>query len=166
MIIKENFLTEFVGRANQYSSFLILNTSVDEVIRVLNQIDPDMCTGDGYIDGNHVGFIIFKCYPELIYDITERLQTTGYADEEWEYYKTCCARNGEYFRDYAIDWEEEGLPCRNDYGKEDEDDEDVSWDAFIDITDNETGAVFHSGGGAVDYETMLYYKEMVDTQTI
>ena len=165
MITKEEFLRKIAGRANRYSSFLILNTSVDEVIRVLNQIDPDMCAGDGHVDGNHVRFIIFKYYPELVYDITKELHTTGYADETWQEFVTCCARNGENFKDYSIKWADENGPSRYD-PDEPGADEEVLWEAFIDIVDNKTGAVFHSGTGAADYDLMMYYKNMVDMQTI
>lgn len=162
MITKEEFLMEFAERGNQYSNFLILNTSVDEVIRVLNQIDPDMCAGDGYVDGNHVGFIIFDYYPELVYDITKELHTTGYADEGWELYEICCARCGKDYDGYSACWTDG--PYLHD-SDDDEDDEYATWDAFFDIVDNETGIVFHTGAGAVDKDTMLYYKNIVDNHS-
>ena len=165
MITKEKFLMDFGGHGNSYSSYLVLNTTVDDVIRVLNEIDENMCVGSGEVQDNHVYFEVCKESPELIYLITSKLNTIGYADIDWEATYTVCAKNGEDYDGFKAEWLPDMHYCRDDELCEDEDEENALWDAFVVITDNETGAVFNTGAGAVDKEIEEYYADMVETHS-
>jgi len=157
MITKETFFKEFNGHANRYSRYLVINTDVDSIIKVLNEIDPNMCVGSGAeIDGN-VYFEICKEEPTLIYNITKKLNTRGYADTDWNETYTICAKNGDDFDDFTAKWVPDMHYYRGDF-----DEDDDTWDAFVTITDNESGAVFETGAGAVDESVMLYYESIVD----
>ena len=158
MITKESFLTEFNGHVNRYSKYLVLNTTIDAVVDVLNAIDTNMCVGSGEAIDGHVSFEICKESPMLIYKITKKLQTIGYADTSWDETYTVCAKNGEDFDDYTADWEPDMHYLRED---DFEEDEEPIWDAFVIITDKSTGAIFYTGGGAVDSEVEQYYAEMI-----
>ncbi len=161
MITKDEFLKDFGGHGNSYASYLILNTTANDVIRVLNEIDPDMCVGSGieHTDGS-VSFEICKELPNLVYDITHKLHTIGYADIDWNVTYTVAAKDGSDFDDYYAE-ETYGSFCLND-DNYDEDDEEALWDAFVTITDKSTGVQFYTGAGAVDREIMEYYQEMID----
>lgn len=152
MIERESFFREFNGHANSYSRFLVLNKTAEEVIKVLNDIDSDMTVGSGNEENGAVYFEICKELPDVIYKITKALNTTGYADIDWNATYTVCAKNGDDFDGYTADW----LQGMHYYR-----DEDGLWDAFVDITDKETGVVFHTGAGAVDREIEQYYADMV-----
>lgn len=158
MITKENFLMEFNGASNSYSTYLVLNTTIDAVIDVLNKIGDidERCVGSGYERDGNVGFEIFGETPELIHDITKELQTIGYADTDWDSTYTACSKNGSDFDDYTAEWEPDMHYYRGDF-----DEDDDSWDAFVIITDNTTGTQFHTGAGAVDKEIEQYYADMV-----
>jgi len=157
MIKKEEFLLGFNGHSNSYSHYMVLNTTIDAVIAVLNAIDESMCVGSGVERDGHVSFEICKEEPTLIHDITKRLNTIGYADTDWDETYTVCSKNGEDFDDYTARWEPGMFYFRGDFDKSDK-----TWDAFVEITDNETGAIFHTGAGGIGKKTMLYYKDMVE----
>ena len=154
MITKESFLQEFNGHSNSYSRYLVIGTTIDAVIDFLNNYDPEMCVGSGYEKNGNVSFEIFGELPDLIYEITEKLQTIGYADTDWDVTYTVCAQNGENFDDFSAEYDPTGFCFRDD---------DDLWDAFIIITDNSTGAEFLTGAGAVDEEVMEYYQNIVET---
>ena len=156
MITRDSFLEDFGGHGNSYSSFMVLNTTIDEVVAVLNSIDETMNVGSGWEHDGHVGFEVNGALPSLIYAITAKLHTIGYADTDWDVTYTVCARDGEDFDDYTAEWDD-GLHYLRDDGF----DEEELWDAFVLITDHETGAVFYTGAGAVDGDIERYYADMV-----
>ncbi len=160
MITKEKLLTPFNGHVNRYSKYLVLNTTVDAVIDTLNSIDPEFCIGSGKEENGHVSFEICKESPMLIYKITKKLQTIGYADTSWDETYTVCAKNGEDFDDYIAEWEEHCL-AEDDY----DEDEVPMWNAFVIITDKSTGATFYTGGGYVDAEIEQDYAKMVQNHS-
>lgn len=165
MIRKEEFLKEFNGHCNSYSSFMVIDVEIDDLIRVLNEIDPDMCAGSGIISGRSISFEICKESPDLIYDITRKLHCRGYSDIDGWYGDTYmeAAKDGEPFDDFKAEWTN-GAPERRDWDTDDTNkpDEEIDWDSFVTITDNATGETFNTGGGAVDYKTMTYWKDIVD----
>lgn len=158
-ITKESFLMDFNGFNCSYSSYLVLNTTVEAVIDVLNTIGIDEnYVGSGHEANGNVGFKILKESPQLIHNITDKLQTIGYADTDWDSTYTVCSKNGNDFDDYVAEWEP-GLHYLREEDMEEDDEE--CWDAFVCITDNTTGTEFHTGAGAVDKETEEYYADMV-----
>lgn len=158
MVTRESFFEEFNGHYTSYSSFLLINTTVEAVINLLNDIDESMRVGSGYESNGNVGFEICKESPLLIYELTRKLKTTGYADIDWDSTYTVCAKDGLDFDDYSAEWEPNMFYYRGDF-----DEDDNTWDAFVRITDNATGTVFHTGAGGVDEETMNYYRKMVES---
>ncbi len=155
MITKEEFLLEFGGHANWYSSFMVIDVTLDDLIRVLNEIDPDMCVGSGTVSdtGRSISFEICKEDTSLIYDITRKLHCRGYSDiGGWfgEGYMEA-AIDGDMSDDFKAEW-------TNDEPEK----EGTAWDAFVTVTDNESGEIFYTGEGAVDYDIMLHWKEIVD----
>lgn len=154
MITKENFTTEFDGHFDRYSCYLIIGTTINDVITFLNSYNGDICIGSGEEENGNVHFEIINDSPNLVYNITKALNTIGYADTDWYATYTVCAKNGKDFNDFTAEWEEDGFYYRDD---------DDLWDAFVKITDHQSGAVFHAGAGAVDEDTMLYYKDIVKT---
>lgn len=174
MITKKEFLTEFNGHGNAYSSYMVIDVGLQDLIKALNEINPDMCVGSGVVskNGKSVYFEICKELPDLIADITAKLHCKGFADIGGWYgsgYFAACY-DGEEYDDYTADWMND-CPERHDYDYPDYDyddedndaDTDMEWDAFVVVTDNETGEVFYTGEGAVDYETMLMWEELVET---
>ena len=157
MITREKFFKEFNGHENSYSSYLVIGTTADKVIEFLNQYDENLCIGSGVEENGNVSFEICKELPDLIYDITKALNTIGYADMDWDATYTVCAKNGEDFDDFTAEWVPDMFYYRGDF-----DEDDDTWDAFVIITDNQSGATFNTGAGAVDEYVMRYYEDMVN----
>ena len=75
MVTEKDFLTEFNGHGNAYSSYMVIDVELKDLIKVLNDIDPDMCVGSGQVsdNGRSIYFEICKELPDLICEITEKL---------------------------------------------------------------------------------------------
>ena len=173
MITKDSFMNDFDGHGNAYSTYMVIGVSLKDLIGALNEINPDMCVGSGKIDKRHraITFEICKESPDLIYDITKKLNCQGYADEG-AWYGTAyfmAAKNGKDFNDFKAEWRD-GSPDRRDWENPDYDydaefsnpDEDMLWDAFVLITDHQTGAKFYTGDGAIPYEDVDMWSELVN----
>ena len=174
MITEKEFLTEFNGHGNAYSSYMVIDVKLPDLINALNEIDPDMCVGSGVVseNGKSISFEICKCLPDLIVDITAKLHCKGFADiGAWYgsgYFEA--SYDGGEFNDFTAEWEDDN-PDRRDYNYPDYDyddeendaDVDMDWDAFVLITDNESGEIFHTGEGACSYEVMQQWEDLVDT---
>lgn len=169
MITKEDFLTDFNGHGNAYSSYMVIDTNVDVLVKVLNDIDPDMCVGSGQISetGRSIYFEICKRLPDLIHVITSKLNCKGFADicgwygDGYMEASDC----GLSYDDYTAEWANEDQPERRDYDHEDPgsiSDSEIEWDAFVDITDNGSGEIFHTGEGCISYDTMQMWKDIVE----
>lgn len=150
---KDEFMRPFKGASNSYSTFTVLNTSINDVIVVLNKINPNMvaCGGEEDKNGN-VRFYAFKEFPTLIHQITKELRTVGYADINWDFNEFVASKNGEPYDGFSAKWSDGSPFCMSD---------DDEWAAFIEITDNKTGYVFHSGAGSVCTEVKQYYESIV-----
>jgi hypothetical protein len=172
MVTEKDFLMEFNGHGNAYSSYMVIDVELKDLIKVLNDIDPDMCVGSGQVsdNGRSIYFEICKELPDLICEITEKLHCRGYSDiGAWYgagYFTASC--NGEEFDDFSAEWEE-NMPDRRDWdytdydydNEENDADADMLWDAFVLITDNESGETFHTGEGACDHEQMEVWEDLV-----
>ncbi len=166
MITKEKFLTDFNGHGNAYSSYKVINASLNDLIDALNDIDADMCVGSGKIESNAIYFEICKELPDLIQPITEKLHCVGFADiGDWYGSGYFVAyKDGKEYDDFTAAWDE-NCPERRDYDYENGEslsDEEVDWDAFVTVTDNPTGVTFQTGSGAVNYEIMSGWQELVN----
>ena len=166
MITKKEFLTEFNGHGNAYSSYMVIDVGLQDLIKALNEINPDMCVGSGVVskNGKSIYFEICKELPDLIADITAKLHCKGFADIGGWYgsgYFAACYDGVEY-DDFTAEWEDDNPYRRDDDCTDCDDDDDTLWDAFVLITDNESGETFHTGEGAVDYESMLMWEDLVD----
>ena len=162
MITKNDFLQEFNGHYNAYSSYTVLMTNMDKLIDVLNEIDPDMVAGSGKADDKSISFEICKQMPNLISDITEKLNCVGFADIGGWYGAGyfVATENGTEYNDFTAEWTDDSPLKRDD---DDVPDEEADWDAFVTITDNKTGVIFYTGEGAVDYETMQMWENLINT---
>lgn len=159
MITKKEFLTEFNGHGNAYSSYMVIDVKLDDLINVLNEIDPDMHVGSGVVSdsGRSICFEICKQTPDLISTITSKLHCKGFADIGAWYgagYFTSSYDGGEY-NDFTAKW--------RDNSPDRQDDDDMEWDAFVVVTDNESQETFYTGEGACDKDTMEMWKNLVDT---
>lgn len=154
MITKENFLVDFPGASKSYSNFYVIGKTVDEVIECLNKlgVDPDYI-GSGQESEHGVEFRIFGVLPELIYDITGELHCTGFADVDWDECYFAAAKDGDEYDDFRAEWVD-GCPFVRDEG---------GFDAFCDVIDNESGARFSTGAGAVGTDTKNYFEDLVNS---
>ncbi len=156
-ITRKSFTKSFDGANSSYSSYLLANTTIDKVLDVLNnknileydRLKEDFC--DAREENGNVSFIIFGEFPTLIYDLTYELHTTGFADTDWDVTYTIVSKDGKDYEGYSAEWLD-GCPCAR---------EDDCYDAFVIITDEETGAVFNTGAGAVGEDILKYYADMV-----
>ena len=169
MITKEDFLQEFNGHGNAYSSFMVINIKIDDLIKALNDIDPNMTVGSGTVSetekGSSIYFEICKRTPDLIYNITEKLKCKGFADIGGWYGDgyMVAANCGKDYDDYTAVWADEDQPCRRDYDVDkDLPDEEIYWDAFVEVTDKESGESFNTGEGCICYESMKYWRDIVE----
>ncbi len=170
MITEKEFLSQFNGHGNAYSSYMIIDVKLVDLIKTLNDINPDMCVGSGQISKNKrsIYFEICKELPDLIYDITGKLKCKGFADIGGWYGDGYMEASdcGKEYNDYTANWANMDQPDRRDFDYEDPDeidDEDIEWDAFVDVTDNESGEIFHTGEGCISYESMKMWEKIVDT---
>ena len=158
-LTKEMFFAPFDGHGNAYSSYMLIGVTVDEVINMFNKtnlVEYAESIGSGKYDeaGGSVSFEICKETPALIYDMTGILNCKGFADMDTWYGTPCflAADNSKDYDDFTAKWETD-----NPYEYED----DGIWDAFFSVTDKKSGAVFHTGFGAVDEETKEHMEEIV-----
>lgn len=165
VITREDFFKDFVGATSQYSSYLILNTTVDDVIKSLSKlnINPSDIRGGFELDGN-VEFKIFGEWVDIIEIISKDLKTTAFADTAWDYFDFVAYKNGEKYNDYTTKWEDadNGPRFRDEDGYE-EDDKYATWDCHFSVTDNATGIIFYSGMGAADKEIKEQIEEIVNS---
>ena len=159
MITRESLFRDFNGHNNRYCTYMLCGVSVEDVLSALNYIEGimgrDLCLGSGREEDNAVTFEGSKESLDLIYPLTRMLDCTGYADTAWDEVCLVAAKNGKDFDDYYALWTD-GQPCFNDP-------EDPRYfDAFVTIIDRETGAEFATGAGAVDYDQMIYFADIVD----
>ena len=174
MITENEFLTEFNGHGNAYSSYMVIDVELSDLIKALNEINPDMCVGSGKVSETKrsIYFEVCKELPDLISDITSRLHCKGFSDiGGWYgsgYFEA--SFDGEEYNDFTAEWTDDSPSRRDwdypnyDYDDEDTDaDEDMLWDAFVTITDNESNETFYTGEGAIDHETLEMWEDLVDT---
>ncbi len=164
---EKEFMTEFNGHANAYSSYMVIDVELSELLKTLNNINPDMCVGSGVVSKRGISFEICKELPDLIYQITKELNCKGFADIGGWYGAGyfLAAKDGEDYDDFSAYWTD-GNPERRDWEypePENISDEDVDWDVFLFVKDNGSGEIFYTGEGAVDYESMKMWKELVDS---
>ena len=167
MITKETFLKAFNGHGNAYSSYCVIGVTLDDLLKTLNELNSDMCVGSGQVEDKCIRFEICKESPDLIFPITEKLHCKGFADiDGWDGYSyfTAC-QNGKKYDDFTAGWIDES-PCRRDWDYDNANelgDEEIEWDAFILVVDNESNVEFYTGEGCVDYETLNRWKALVKT---
>ncbi len=157
----KDFLMEFGGHANRYTSYMLIGKDINaqKVLDVLMELDPEMCVGSGYETASKkeghtvVGFEICKSTVELN-DITKKLNCIGYADEDWDCNWFEASENGSSMDNFIAKWDE-GMPYVR------EDDGDDCFDAFFTVTDGTTGDEFHSGAGCVDESTKAMFTGIV-----
>ena len=184
MITEKDFFNDFDGHNDAYSTYMLIDVKPEDIINVLNEIDPDMCVGSGVISetARSVSFEICNKSPEFIQKITEKLHCTGFADTgSWNDAPHFVAyKNGEEYNNFTAEWTDDG-PSKNCYDTFDEEydeeyetdetyeefckripDEDAFWDIDILITDNETGETYHCGEGLLEYDDCLYFRDLVE----
>ncbi len=154
MLTKDKFMQEFGGHASQYASFMLVDVSVSDVIRVLNEYDDGICAGSCVEDGRSITFEVCKVNPgNLLAFMTVKLHCIGYATEDWEIFDFFAKKDGMPYEGFVARWDE-GSPCDN---------EDGTFDAFFIVKDKVSGAEFFAGGGCLDKDTYLGYKTIVHT---
>lgn len=156
MITRDEFLSSTGGNwGNRYASFVVANTTADDVVKALNRIDPRMYAVDGIEhDDGSVSFNVAKASASMIYKLTEKLHTTGFAHEMWQDYEFAAAKNGRAYDDFTAEWTDHGP--HDEYGYE---------DAFFSVEDNKTGMKFYTGAGAVDKDTEKAFSEIVNNHS-
>ena len=160
MITRDDFFEEFNGHGNAYSSFMVIGVSVDDLLKALNKINPDMWVGSGYVSesGRAIYFEICKELPELMGEISAELQCVGFADigawygEAFFFAYNC----GEDYDDFTAEWQDHQPELVSDVN-----DEEWLWNAFVTVTDNSSGETFFTGDGAIDYESLDKWRELV-----
>lgn len=169
MLTEKDFWEETTGYANQYSSFLIIGASLDQVLEAINSLrnphfDPKTRAANGYerpCRKKAFGFDIWKSSPSLIYYLTcyihnhFGIDVVGYADEGWEEYEFEAAKNGDAYDGFTAGWTQHGLYEDGVFG-------DGYMDAFFEITDKESGVTFATGAGCISKEDEERYAAIVD----
>ena len=161
MTTKNDFFTEFNGHSSAYASYMVShpNVTVDDVIDVLNKINPNMCVGSGVVNGMSISFEICEATPDLIYNITEKLcnkgftECRGFADMGAWYAHFIAAKDGDDTDEFYAEWED-GDPTTQLR-------DDGYFDAFVKVTDP-NGITFHTGDGAIDEERLKYWQDIVN----
>ncbi len=161
MITKEDFFTDFNGHNSKYSSFMLIGATAEQVINAVNKLlekytgRKETPVGSAYEteDPSVVCFEACKTDPYFIYPLTRELHCKGFADTAWDDYAFCSAEDGNDYHGFTADWEH-GEPILREEGD--------CYDAFVTVTDNETGITFFTGAGAIDEETVDYYRTIVD----
>lgn len=156
----ERFLTQVEEHGNWYSTFLLLNVTIEQVINAINALglhDPSSFVSAGIVEGKHVWFQGMKVGTQFIIDLTAFLHTIGYSDETWQSSSFFACKNGIAYDGYTARWDED-MPCNRG--------EDNLWDAFFTITDKETGAKFHTGCGATDWDTVKEYGDLINAHLL
>ena len=163
MITKSEFLTEFNGHSNAYASYVVShpNVTVDDVIDVLNEINPNMCVGSGVVNGMSISFEICKVTPDLIYNITEKLCNKGFTEcrgfaDMGSWYGDAyfiAVKDGDNTDEFYAEWTYDDQAAING--------DDEYFDAFITVTDL-NGVTFHTGEGAIDEERLKYWQGVVN----
>ena len=149
-----------------YTRYMVTGVRLDDLLNALKEINPDMNTGEIKEEKNCISFEIGRKTPELMQTITEKLHCRGFADIGAWYGSAYFAAydNGETYDGFTAGWTD-GSPERREYdfiNGEDIPDEDITWDAFVTVTDKETGAVFYTGDGAVSHDEMLAWQEFIN----
>lgn len=165
MITITSFMTPFQGHANAYSTYRLIGKklSIKNVVNRLNIFHiHDKAVGNGKIenldnDWNCVTFEICKESPSLIYDMTSAAGCIGYADD-WDGHYILATKNGKDFSNFTTRWDGPDMPYERDDGTKD----CPLFDAFVKITDNESGYTFEAGTGACEKFTVDYYQALVD----
>lgn len=150
MITRDRFFHKFNGHKCSYSSFLVLHANANQIIKVLNMIDPYMAVGSGEEKDGNVYFEVCGEYPNRIHFITAQLQAKGFADTNWDETYTLCSVNGHNSDDFIAEWISHKYNTDND-----------SWDAFVELKDPDTGAVFNTGAVGTSKDIESYYADMV-----
>lgn len=158
MLSKEDFTRTCTEFPTGFSSFLIIGRGIDEVFDVLVAEDENMCAVNAEETDGNTYFDAFGVFPDLVYTITGKLHTTGYANTGWDATYTICAKNGDDFEGYIAEWSDGSAP---DYGTDEIEGDNGEYDAFVTITDTESGAVFKTGGGCVSRDEAEAYEDMV-----
>ncbi len=159
----KSFTKEVSGHYKRYSNYLVCDSTIEEVMRVLDSLglqDGD-ATNAVDINGN-VYFEVHGGQPTLIYEITRALHKQGYADTDWDSTYTICAYDGKDSDDFTAEWVDEKAPVLREWDGYEERDEDALYDAFVTLVDKKTGAVFATGAGAINREVADYYKDIVE----
>lgn len=152
MITSKDFLSWAEdGCEDVVSSFLLLGVTAARVIGALNVINPCFKVFMGRDYGGNVSFFGASIPAETIYELTRILGCTGYADSQFDGYRTVVAKNGEDYDNYTAEWVPDG------HYKEDD-----SWICELYLIDNETGARFYTGYGYVSDEVNQYYTDIVN----
>lgn len=149
---------------------MVIDANIDDLVRTLNKINPAMIVGSGQMShtGKSILFEVCGESPELIHNITRDLNCKGFSDTgSWcgnGYFKASDC--GSEYHDYTAKWADWNQPDRRDYDAENPDntpDEEMLWDAFITVIDNQSKEVFHTGEGAVSYDAMQTWQTFVNT---
>lgn len=148
------------NHAVAYSKFMLIDIDENTLINEINKIDPNIIVSSGSIGKRSITFEIDKISPVFIHTLTARLNTIGYADTSWDNYLIVCSKNGKTYDKYTASLNPDTFYYRGYY-----DDGDDTWDAFIQIKDSVSGEIFESGAGAVDENTMLFYKNFVENHS-
>ena len=159
MITKKEFLNDFGGHGNTYSSYKVLTNDLDAVIAALNEINPEMCVGSGVVEEGAIYFEICKEGPDLIYDITAKLHCVGFADMGAWYGQGCfeAAKNGKEYDGFYAEWRDD---CPYDRYEEGEDEQ--NYDVFVTVVDRETKITFPTGEGAACTDALFYWTNLVN----
>lgn len=159
MITKKEFLNDFEGHGNAYSSYKVLTTDLNAVITVLNEINPEMNVGSGVVEEGAIYFEICKKSPDLIYDITAKLHCVGFADMGAWYGQGCfeAAKNGNKYDGFYAEWRDD---CP--YDRYEEGENEQNYDVFVTVVDRETKISFPTGEGAACTDALFYWTNLVN----
>lgn len=147
MITKEEFTQGIDCYSTMYSSVVVFNKTIDEVLKVLNKLYPNYYVGNGRESnafGKVVCFDIFKEGPYCAKRLSKELKTVVIADTGWDDHYWVAFKDGYIYDNLIVRWANGIVP---EGYTEDYDEEETYYDCDLEIVDKATGYVFCTGGG-------------------
>lgn len=147
MITREEFTQKIDCYSTMYSSVVVFDKTIDEVLKVLNKLYPDYYIGNGRETnafGKVVNFDIFKETPYCAKRLSKELKTVVIADTGWDDHYWVAFKDGYIYDNLIVRWANGIVP---EGYTEDDDEEETYYDCDLEIVDKATGYVFCTGGG-------------------
>lgn len=167
MITINDFTKECNSYNHAYSYFVLLGTTMQDVVNAINKAFPDMSewtVNNGEEAEGAVAFDLYRMDVNVLYELTEILGVTGYAGCCWDSVDFCAAKNGKPYDGFVAVWNEHY--DRVEAGEDNETGEEHCWAAYFDVYDKETNMlVISAGGGCLEKEDEEYCADIVNSHT-